>query len=380
VKEAIGFSIETDSYNAALLPNDLYRLARACGDLVIIDQDTEVVQLAHYTVQEYLLGLRTSKETQFKELATQPEYLVAGLCLKYLTFPDFERQVVKPHRDLGTEFGKAGKALIDSTLPKPLQKTTRLVSHFRGGLSTAPVEIDYRAYIEPNRKNDHLDKKFALIRYIIDNWPYHTSQLSITPKDSTPLKLLKEVALHLQRPFEFRPWLGPGYHDSHDLRVNFVSFAIRINHVPLLQTILQSVPSTGQNTGNHQRKAEKIPVSPDQEQYYAFDQMAERLTAELVHVAIEKFGDRNLVYTEGLYITELPFPYQRLFQDILVAAASSNIDALMMFLCECALPPTFSRRLIHFILLEAVSNSWMNIAVAICSNSWYLRLFHPVCP
>lgn len=32
-----------------LRSNDLYRLVRSCGNLVVIDEDTEEVQVAHYT-------------------------------------------------------------------------------------------------------------------------------------------------------------------------------------------------------------------------------------------------------------------------------------------------------------------------------------------
>jgi hypothetical protein len=56
LREAIAFTLEDDYFDLAKIPNDLNRLARACGNLIVIDEDENTVQIAHYTMEQYLLA------------------------------------------------------------------------------------------------------------------------------------------------------------------------------------------------------------------------------------------------------------------------------------------------------------------------------------
>lgn len=49
LREAIAFTIGDRSWDATKIPNDLRRLIRACGNLIMIDEETLEVHLAHYT-------------------------------------------------------------------------------------------------------------------------------------------------------------------------------------------------------------------------------------------------------------------------------------------------------------------------------------------
>lgn len=64
LREAIAFTIEDKVWDKSKMPNDLHRLIRACGNLVVVDEETDVVQFAHYTVQQYLLDLESSKSSK----------------------------------------------------------------------------------------------------------------------------------------------------------------------------------------------------------------------------------------------------------------------------------------------------------------------------
>lgn len=55
LREGIAFTLEDQTWNQRKIPTDLTRLARACGNLVVVDDVTQTVQLAHFTVQQYLL-------------------------------------------------------------------------------------------------------------------------------------------------------------------------------------------------------------------------------------------------------------------------------------------------------------------------------------
>lgn len=56
--EGIAFDIDDVRWDINKIPTDLVRLVRACSHLVLIDDETKVVQFAHCTVQQYnLLGV-----------------------------------------------------------------------------------------------------------------------------------------------------------------------------------------------------------------------------------------------------------------------------------------------------------------------------------
>ena len=55
LQEAIAFTSEDTFWNAESIPNDMLRLIRISGHLIVVDEETQIVQLAHYTVQQYLL-------------------------------------------------------------------------------------------------------------------------------------------------------------------------------------------------------------------------------------------------------------------------------------------------------------------------------------
>jgi hypothetical protein len=60
LREAIAFDIDDTEWDHAKIPNELLRLLRACGNLILINDETQEVQLAHYTVEQYLLNRKTN--------------------------------------------------------------------------------------------------------------------------------------------------------------------------------------------------------------------------------------------------------------------------------------------------------------------------------
>ncbi|TVY59373.1 hypothetical protein LCER1_G001100 [Lachnellula cervina] len=75
------------------VPNNIARLIRACGNLVVIDDVTLNVSLAHYTVEQYLLGQDGPEATYFHIQLQDARIQVGQFCVTYLSFSDFETQV-----------------------------------------------------------------------------------------------------------------------------------------------------------------------------------------------------------------------------------------------------------------------------------------------
>lgn len=56
IQEAVAFTIDDSCWDESKIPNDIARLVRACGNLVVIDEKTTIIQFAHYTIEQYLLS------------------------------------------------------------------------------------------------------------------------------------------------------------------------------------------------------------------------------------------------------------------------------------------------------------------------------------
>jgi hypothetical protein len=95
LQEAIAFTVEDQEWDASKIPSDIMRLIRACGNLVLIDEETNNIQLAHYTVQQYLLDRQSLKTSAFHVDAGESNWRLAEICAAYLSFSDFETQITK---------------------------------------------------------------------------------------------------------------------------------------------------------------------------------------------------------------------------------------------------------------------------------------------
>ena len=174
----------------AKLTNDLYKIVRASGHLIIIDEPTQNVQLAHYTVQQYLLQDQKIERPFFCITIAEANKHVGIACLVYLSFSDFEQQITQ-YRETGTTPGIAAlekvvktQSLIPSTttgsiVAKYLQRT-------RAG-HPSPTGIDFARHIQhitgPSAGSSQFTK-FALLPYIIENWLNHTKHLGPEIYDS----------------------------------------------------------------------------------------------------------------------------------------------------------------------------------------------------
>ena len=94
LKEAIAFEPTDRSWDKEKIPTDGQRLIRSCGNLVVLDSDDMTVQLAHHTVQQFLLSKpKRHTSDQFHFQLEQADINVGEICVAYLSFSDFETQI-----------------------------------------------------------------------------------------------------------------------------------------------------------------------------------------------------------------------------------------------------------------------------------------------
>ncbi|KAL5322302.1 hypothetical protein ACEPPN_010274 [Leptodophora sp. 'Broadleaf-Isolate-01'] len=222
------------------------RLIRACGNLVIVDGDTKIVQFAHYTVQQYLLA----SSVDFFHFTSQDANIMAGeFCIAYLNFSNFETQVTKFRPNAYTDMTSLGMLASNGSLVSPDlsdQLIFQLWSNWRGTRAT-PRELNIAKYAPemPAKKQDL--SSFVSLDYAIAHWHSHTIDFEMSPDP------LCDSAAHVARRnrlfqalvwsktllFEFRPW-GPFNGPAARLAsIALLGWALAQNHGYLIVMICQ---------------------------------------------------------------------------------------------------------------------------------------------
>lgn len=248
MQEAIAFTIDDLYWDESKIPNDMARLIRACGNLVVVDEEITTVQFAHYTVEQYLLRRSAPMGSSIPFSLQQANITAAEMCLAYLSFSDFETQISSYVDDT-----TANMSVIESLVMKnpllPNQQIARTAQRIWSSVrpshaKTSSSGIDYRQYV-PKRMppNDRLREKYRILAYVADFWLLHTSALDNNLETTSRAYILFNRLLnHKRLAFETFPWreLEPTS-DKDLLAVVKLGWAIKNNHALLLR----SLPNTG---------------------------------------------------------------------------------------------------------------------------------------
>lgn len=249
LREAIAFTIDDKHFDAAKIPTDLNRLVRACGNLVLIDEETQNVQLAHYTVQQYLLDHRRMTMSFFKITREAANFDAGKLCVAYLSFADFESQVVRHRDDVGPNFAVLENVIATQTLLPPnsagasLAKVITRLRDFRH----SPSEIDFAHHINVHKKRGpttKLQTKFAFLSYVAENWLFHTIDfanptLHSRAEQTSLFSAFDKLAFDRNFSFDIRPWDGLSTRMNEYPFIAPIGWALSTNHLPLLQAIVR---------------------------------------------------------------------------------------------------------------------------------------------
>lgn len=250
LREAVAFEATDTSWNKEKVI-DAVRLYQAGGNLVVIDKNDDTVRLAHHTVQQFLLQLpdhQSAIAIPFHFRLSEADLEAGEICVAYLSFSDFERQISTLHPD---------DAMPIITLPRPaaiLERTTsqlgfnsgvsrlfNFACYLRTGQCSQETEkttsIDFSKFaklkVPPPQK---LQEKYLFLNYAIENWIIHTSDLSEHNADTW--KLFKKLAIDKPLPFDIRPWGDINKSNTTSCTALF-HWASNAKHTPLMKLIAQ---------------------------------------------------------------------------------------------------------------------------------------------
>jgi hypothetical protein len=96
LREVIATKIGDKYLERDRLVNDIAGLVSWCGNLVTLDEEDDLVQVAHHTIKQFLLSEPYSAVTeQFHFQPAEINHAAGEACVTYLNFNDFKRQIIK---------------------------------------------------------------------------------------------------------------------------------------------------------------------------------------------------------------------------------------------------------------------------------------------
>lgn len=245
LKEALGVKLGDQDLNLEDMPPDGSSIIRFCSNLVIFDKADRTVALAHHTVQEFLLRPPSNTAClNFCFNLRDANMEIAEICLTYLSFNAFERQIVRTEelvvpgmrarlvpgimrevlapKSFGSEFYNVwtGLSRIRTSIHRPDPILGRYGSNFRRK--------------KPGFNNDH--PGYRLLGYLVENWLFHTAHLS---EGHPRWDMFRNFVFEKKLAFEFRPW--DNYQLISDLpHQAMFHWAVNYGHIPLLQLLNSS--------------------------------------------------------------------------------------------------------------------------------------------
>ncbi|KAF7944130.1 hypothetical protein EAE96_010534 [Botrytis aclada] len=246
LREAIAFTVGDKSWDATKIPNDLRRLIRACGNLIMIDEDTLEVHLAHYT--EIWGPLFDHPFDQKLEASNRA---LGVTCVSYLSFTDFEAQVAVYHNTITPSMKVLQDAVTtQSLIPRASQssnipaKAAKAASMFQRFNKDHERNIDYSHYIK-NQNQGKIDQqfldKYRFIRYLRENWVSHTKDFT-EDIESEIRESFKNLLFRKQLNFSINPWDKFSFGDC--AKIAPLCWAMAENHILLLKEVLANDQST----------------------------------------------------------------------------------------------------------------------------------------
>jgi hypothetical protein len=367
LREAIAFTVEDTHFDTSKIPNDLNRLARACGNLIIIDEDTESVQLAHYTVQQYLLDQRPNPSF-FHMTRESADFEVGEVCVAYLGFTEFVSQIAVYSNDTTPNFAALEEVIgtqsiiphtaTGATLAKVLTKIC-VTEH-------APTRIEYGNFLKVHKRKMPtvpLTTKYALLAYVIENWFYHTAAFkrpvchrdTLKHKEARHLMLFNDLIFEKKLLFDIRPWDSVSFYSSEYPYVLHLGWSISTNHVPLARGIIQR----------------GIIWNAQMELYFDFTAkwifrlLEEQSIQHVPEIHLDRFNEQT---QDPLCMSEDWGDW--LYQRIRFASAHEEVDALEICLenwgnCEWS---SLKAKFYGHLLLEAAAYGWNAVANILCSH------------
>lgn len=228
LKEAVAFDQDDTGWDAGKIPQA--DVVIGCGaNLVAVDPSDQCVRFAHSSIKTYLQKNSARLIPGYPESDKQGELQCGEFCVAYLSFSNFNLELVKPANE--TELVKVpdAKLLAGDALASPWVR-------FFWGLGASPkkpTQVQFRRIRSatiPDRS------RYKFLDYAVTQWALQTKEInSISPVWDK----FKQLSLIFNETWNFHPWVVGGRSQTSRLHGLF-GWAVKEWHIPLLELALTS--------------------------------------------------------------------------------------------------------------------------------------------
>ncbi|RHZ65526.1 uncharacterized protein CDV56_109049 [Aspergillus thermomutatus] len=220
---AVAFDLQDVVWDAGKIPRADVVIG-CCANLVAVDPSDYCVRFAHPSVKTYLQKDSASFIPGYPKSDKQGELQCGEFCVVYLSFSNFNLQLVKPANETAAVTVPDPKLLAGEALASPLAR----LFWGRGPDPKRPTQLQFRQ-IRSATIADRSQYKF--LDYAAAHWTLQTKKITFL----SPLwERFKQISLCFNETWNFHPWVVGGRSQSSRLHGLF-GWAVKEGHIPLLE-------------------------------------------------------------------------------------------------------------------------------------------------
>jgi ankyrin repeat protein len=258
LREAISITPGQPSFIEARLINNPIRIVQACANMVTFDEKQQTVRFAHHTVKQFLCSAISEPDCQdFTIDRSKADYEAGKICVTYLNFSDFERQVAKVPQ----------KSFLNSSTPDTILELHQLGRVPKSLLtraqrlrkrSVAPVDAGniLSQLVQFQSKDSSLYEQFSFLQYACQNWIFHCTGFSDSDEDSW--RLFGNLVFGRILPVPYIPW-SEDYTQGKPQYWTQFAWAIENGHTPLAR-LLGSKAAAKEDYANAELQTGVMPL------------------------------------------------------------------------------------------------------------------------
>ena len=259
LQEAVAFDKNDNFWDSEKIP-DSRIIKRSCRNLIVVDED-DSIRFAHHTVLQFILTKSNQVDTGSHHCfdIRIANNLVAGTCIAYLSFSDFETQLTlrpreKKPRDAGI-LNNGAMAQVSETLGLGALGSAlfNIPYLLRGGSPNAKgSEINHAFFKKPPKREalaPALAEKYRLLTYVVNHWEDHARSIlgdhneegewvpeRLLTKDDRLWVSFRNLVMDKVLTFNFRSW-GANTGPEHLPYLSLFCWSVQNNHPAFLQLL-----------------------------------------------------------------------------------------------------------------------------------------------
>ncbi|KAJ6021096.1 hypothetical protein N7540_006600 [Penicillium herquei] len=206
-REALSISKGDKALNVGKIPNNINRIVRGCYGLTFIDEEDETIHYIHQSVKDHFF--HTTQEGIVKFDARRIDENIGLLCMTYLNFTNFSRQLVKAKKDYVIPV-HAQSSLLAETSPLANKIAQKLLTGKEKSTSMKFRDFErtlesLNVYQSQTRNTSNAAHTFQFLAYAKENWIFHLKDFCIDQEPemwSLFRKCIEDRTLPLSRAWE----------------------------------------------------------------------------------------------------------------------------------------------------------------------------------